>query len=126
MRRKSRVEKQVWKGVAIVMIVVAGLIFAKSQSVHVVSTTTSKTPNGIVAYQIEVKNPSNREVLATLELTTGNPSSHNGKPVGALMKKFKVILPPGSLTTVEQILGSAESALVGPKYSVQVVDVAGQ
>ena len=93
---------------------------SKLQHVHVESVVRKEVGNA-VEYVIEVSNPTEEDVSATIGLTTGNEANEGATPYGSITHKKEFEVESKSTRRVKFRFEADETIILGGKYSAVVL-----
>ena len=123
MRKASRTERKVWIVVSVMLLTVALMFFVRNRSVHVVSSHCHRDEHGEVLYEIDVRNPTAVQVVATIALAIGNPIDRHAIPSGAITYNVPVEIPAESTVTTTKTFEGPTGRRLGRTHSCHIVSV---
>ena len=122
-RANPRTERRVLAVFWLVLLAVGGIGICKIGSVHVSRVRKRQEENGALLYNVEISNPLNYAVVATVDLAVGCGPSDSGAPWGASHFQRNIIVPGNAVKNCEFCFGSSRVTWLGPCYSATLVSV---
>lgn len=117
-----RYEKKILAVFWSVVLAIGLLAFWHFASVHVESVKRVKESDGSIVYLIDVANPTNDDVTATVCLITGTAANDGAIPYGTLGHDKRCEVPAHDRVSVEIRFDPKTARFLGGSYSATICD----
>ena len=118
-----RIERKIMTVFWLIACMCGMLLVCRLRSVHVTSVTRRKEDDGAAVFLIEVTNPTEQSVSATIMLTVSSSATGNGEPLASIAHEQPVLIPGGETIVVTAQLEAIQAALYGGTHFGTVYDV---
>ena len=98
------------------------LAFNHARSVHVTSVRRNKEDDGAVVFAVEVTNPTEHKVFATVRLAAGTAASDSASPWGSVGYQKTCEVPANDTAVVEFRYKPTHARFLGKHYSASISD----
>ena len=116
-----KLERKIVGSFLLVALLFGALSISRGQSVHVESVVREKQNDGSVEYVVEIVNPTERYVKATVCLVTGTGANDGAIPAGVARHKKGFSINSSSTRIVE--FSFENGKMLGPLCSASICDV---
>ena len=121
-RTDPRTERKIMAGFFVAVAILISMLFLKNSGVHVTSVKRTIEKDKTTEFAIEVANPHDYGVVATICLSTGTAASDAGLPYGALTKQLSVEIPAETSKVSKIVFDPIVGMKLGPMYSATLVN----